>query len=104
MAFHRTDEDNLVTFLSGFNQIFLTYLLLAMVVSLAYEGSKGGLGTAMSEDYDFDLDTALAKSTGHSTIVAYMALLGVAATVYVMVARLMQDRRMVNLQIPTYSR
>merc|ERR1712000_759678 len=96
MAIHRTDEDNLVTFLGGFNQVFLIYLLLTMVVSLAAEGSKGGLGTAMPEgiilmpeDYVFDLETALAKSTGHSTMVAYMALLFVAATVYVTVARLM---------------
>merc|ERR1712112_168216 len=104
MANYRTDEDNLITFLSGFNQLFLTYLLITISVSLALEGKKGATGTAVPEDYEFDLDTALAKSTGHSTMVACLAFLGVSATIYVVAARLLQSRRMVDVHIFTYSR
>merc|ERR1712112_187695 len=93
MACYQTDEDNLVHFLGGFNQIFLVYLLLNIVVTVTFEGSGGGLGTVVPEDYDFELDTALAKSSGHSAVMACLVFLCLAATAYVMVARLLVEAR-----------
>merc|ERR1712002_1262652 len=98
MACYRTDEDNLVVFLSGFNQIFLSCIFVNICVSVAFEGSAAG--TVVAEDYDFELDTALAKGSGHSTMMAGLAFLGLAATMYVMLARLVVEaRRKANLSL-----
>merc|ERR1711900_70216 len=76
------DEEVLVTFLSGVNQMFLTYLFLAMACSLILE-DHGSPYSPVPEDYDFELDSGLRRGAGHTTSVACMA----------------RNRRSVDLQI-----
>merc|ERR1711942_242303 len=73
MACYRSDEANLITFLSGFNQMFLIYNMLTIVVTLMFESHVEG--EVKPEDFDFELDTALEKSSGHVAMVAYLVFL-----------------------------
>merc|ERR1712055_1073669 len=98
MACYGTDEENLVAFLGGFNQICLSCIFVNIGFSVAFEDS--GAATGVDEDYDFDLDTALEKGSRHYSMMAGLAFLGLAATVYVMLARLFAEaRRKANLSL-----
>merc|ERR1711920_874850 len=58
------DEEVLVTFLSGVNQVFLTYLFLAMACSLILE-DRGSPYSPVPEDYDFELDSTPKRRRTH---------------------------------------
>merc|ERR1712055_729889 len=93
------DEEVLVAFLSGVNQVFLAYLFLAMASSLIVEG-RGSPYSPVPEDYDFELDSGLRRGAGHATSVTCMALLSVVAMVWVACARMARNRRKsVDLQV-----
>merc|ERR1711942_140840 len=85
MACYKSDEANLITFFSGFNQMFLIYIMLTIVLALMFESHAEG--EVKPEDYDFELDTALEKSSGHFAMVAYLVSLALAAVFYVLPAR-----------------
>merc|ERR1712090_40664 len=91
------DEEVLVAFLSGVNQVFLAYLFLAMASSLLLE-DHGSPYSPVPEDYDFELDSGLRRGAGHATSVACMVLLSVVAMVWVGCARITRNRRIVELQ------
>merc|ERR1711934_1295714 len=74
------DEEVLVAFLSGVNQVFLAYFFLAMASSLILD-DHGSPYSPVPEDYDFELDSGLRRGAGHATSVACMALLSIAAIV-----------------------
>merc|ERR1712215_189024 len=61
MVLNRNDEDSLIIYLSGFNQMFLVYILLNIVVTLVFESDEAGI--VKPEDYDFELDS-LGKEFG----------------------------------------
>merc|ERR1711942_36410 len=91
MVLSRNDEDSLIVFFSGFNQMFLLYLLINIVVALLFESEESGI--VQPEDYDFELDTALAKSSGHAAMMTCLAFLCMAALTYVMLARVFAAAR-----------
>ena len=83
-----SDEDNLVAFLSGFNLLFLTFLTILIVVSLVLEGGGARGDFDPTVDYNFGIESALSKGSGHSSDLAgFMGGLGVVAAVFVMVAK-----------------
>merc|ERR1712066_784611 len=92
------DEEVLVTFLSGVNQVFLTYLFLSMTCSLILE-DRGSPYSPVAEDYDFELDSGLRRGAGRTTSVACMAILFAVAMLWVGCARMARNRRSVDLQI-----
>merc|ERR1711942_91336 len=91
MVLNRNDEDYLIVFLSGFNQMFLVYLLINIVVTLLFESEESGI--VQPEDYDFELDTALAKSLGHAAMMTCLVFLCMTALIYVMLARVFAAAR-----------
>merc|ERR1712098_694956 len=94
------DEEVLVTFLSGVNQVFLTYLFLAMACSLILE-DRGSPYSPVPEDYDFELDSGLQRGAGHTTSVACMAILSVVAMMWVGCARMARNRRVLTSKSTT---
>merc|ERR1712055_30494 len=94
------DEEVLVAFLSGVNQVFLAYLFLAMASSLIVEGRGSPYSPVPApEDYDFELDSGLRRGAGHATSVTCMVILSVVAMMWVGCARMARNRRSVDLQI-----
>merc|ERR1711872_424478 len=91
MVLNRNDEDSLITFLCGFNQMFLVYLLINIVVTITFESDEGGI--VKPEDYDFELDTALARSLGHFAMMTCLAFLCLGAFIYVMLGRVFAAAR-----------
>merc|ERR1712058_71139 len=87
MVCYKRDEANLITFLCGFNQMFLIYIMLAIMFTLMFESHSEA--EVKPEDFDFELETALAKSSGHFAIVAYLVFLGLTAVSYVVLARML---------------
>merc|ERR1712090_12446 len=93
------DEEVLVAFLSGVNQVFLAYLFLAMASSLIVEGRGSPYSPVPApEDYDVELDSGLRRGAGHATSVTCMALLSIVAIVWVGCSRIAKNRRFVDLQ------
>merc|ERR1712098_126392 len=102
MACYRSDEANLITFLGGFNQMFLIYNMLTIVVTLMLESHVEG--EVKPEDFDFELDTALEKSSGHFGMVAYFVSLALAAVIYVLLARFLNTWKKNRDMAEDYSR
>merc|ERR1712071_430934 len=92
------DEEVLVAFLSGVNQVFLAYLFIAMTCSLITE-DHGSPYIPVAEDYDFELDSGLLRGAGHATSVTCMAVLSLVALAWVGCARLARNGRGVELQV-----
>merc|ERR1712126_480928 len=88
---------SLLLFLRGVNQGFLAYLFLTIGWSIALEDHGRDLDV-VPEDYDFDLESGLMKGARHTTSVVCMAVLCVAAAVWVILARMARTRRCVDLQ------
>jgi hypothetical protein len=97
MAVQQSNEDNLVTFLSGFNQVFLTCLLVNIITATCLGG--GSNKSIMDDDYDFELKTALERTKNHSTFVAGLVGLFIAAVIFIAVSRVVQNARRMNLSI-----
>merc|ERR1712037_1075472 len=91
------DEEVLVAFLSGVNQVFLAYLFFVMASSLILE-DHGSPYSPIPEDFEFELDSGLRRGAGHSTSVTCMIVLSVVAMVWVGCARLRRNKRTVDLQ------
>eukprot|EP00091_Calanus_sinicus_P010101 TRINITY_DN23476_c0_g1_i1.p2 TRINITY_DN23476_c0_g1~~TRINITY_DN23476_c0_g1_i1.p2 ORF type:complete len:105 (-),score=38.94 TRINITY_DN23476_c0_g1_i1:65-379(-) len=97
MAAQQSNEDNLVTFLSGFNQVFLSCLLVNIIIETSLGG--GSNKTIMDDDYDFELNTALERSKNHSTVVAGLVVMSIAAVVFITMSRVVQNARRMNLSV-----
>merc|ERR1712116_94821 len=97
MAYMSKDEEALISFLRGVNQVFLAYLFLTIGWSIAFEDHGRDLDV-VPEDYDFDLESGLMKGARHTTSVVSMAVLCVASAMWVILARLARTRRCVDLQ------
>merc|ERR1712096_266542 len=98
MTSYQNNEENLVTFLSGFNQVFLTCLLVNIIVATCLGGDNIN-NNDLAEDYDFELKTALERTKNHSTFVAGLVALTVAAVVFVSVSRVVQNARRLNISV-----
>merc|ERR1711962_1259648 len=97
MAFMSKDEEALISFLRGVNQVILAYLFLIIGWSIVIEDNGRDLDV-VPEDYDFDLESGLMKGARHTTSVVSMAVLCVASAMWVILARLARTRRCVDLQ------
>merc|ERR1712126_132892 len=95
------EEEILIAFLSGVNQVFLLYLFLTMSGSLIME-DRGSLNSPSPEDYNFELDSGLRRGAGHATSIICMAVLSVAAMMWIGCVRIRRSRRIVDLQISEY--
>ena len=100
MTSYQNNEENLVTFLSGFNQVFLTCLLVNIIVATCLGGVNiNNNMNDLAEDYDFELKTALERTKNHSTFVAGLVALTVSAVVFVSVSRVVQNARRLNISV-----
>merc|ERR1712212_947262 len=97
MSYMSKDEEALISFLRGVNQVFLAYLFLIIGWSIAVEDHGRDLDV-VPEDYDFDLESGLMKGARHTTSVVSMAVLCVVSAMWVILARLARTRRCVDLQ------
>ena len=97
MASYQNNEENLVTFLSGFNQVFLTCLLVNIIIATCLGGDN--TKNILAEDYDFELKTVLERTKNHSTFVAGLVALTVVAVVFVSVSRVVQNARRLNVSV-----
>ena len=97
MVSYQNNEENLVTFLSGFNQVFLTCLLVNIIIATCLSGDN--TKNILAEDYDFELKTALERTKNHSTFVAGLVALTVVAVVFVSVSRVVQNARRLNVSV-----
>merc|ERR1711962_357663 len=97
MAYMSKDEEALISFLRGVNQVFLAYLFLTIGWSIAFEDHGRDLDV-VPEDYDFDLESGLMKGARHITPVVCMVVLCVASAAWVILARMARTRRCVDLQ------
>ena len=92
------EEEIMVTFLSGFNQLFLTYLLLTVSLSVVFEGQAGAHLPLSDEDYEFDIESGLSRGSGHPAIVSLLGVLVLGTGVAVMAGRILRNRRSIDLQ------
>ena len=92
MASYNTSEDNVVILLSGFNQLFLGFVLVNIIVvtCLGIPELKGNL---VKEDYDFDVKTALERTKNHGMFVGILMLLALAAVLSVSISNIFQRPR-----------
>merc|ERR1712168_361103 len=98
MISYQSNEDNLVTFLSGFNQLFLGYLLFNIMMSTGLGvGVQNIRVDGVDADYGFEIKTAMERMKNHSTFVAALIFLTVAAVVFVSVSRAMQHYRRLHI-------
>ena len=95
MASYESNEDSLITFLSGFNQVFLSCILLNILIST----SLGGQRETVSGDYDFEIKTALDRGGKHSTVAAGLIAITVAAVVFVCVSKAVHNYRRLNVSV-----
>jgi hypothetical protein len=97
MAF--CEEEFMVTFLSGFNQMFLSYLLLTAFLSIAFEGQAGAHIRPSDMDYDFEIESGLSRGSGHPAIVGLLTMLVLGTVSAILAGRIIRNRRSIDLQI-----
>merc|ERR1712183_95138 len=98
MASYENNENNLVTCLSSLNQVFLTCLLVNIIIANCL-GRVQINNMNIADDHDFELDTTLECTKNHSTVVAGLVALSVAAAVAVSASRVLQNTRRLNISI-----
>merc|ERR1712202_30287 len=81
----------------GFNQVFLTCLLVNIIIASCLSGDN--TKNILAEDYDFEIKTALERTKNHSTFVAGLVALTVVAVVFVSVSRVVQNARRLNVSV-----
>ena len=99
MASYESNEDSLIIFLSGFNQVFLSCLLLNILISTSLGGQSNAARETVSGDYDFEVKTALDRGGKHSTVVAGLIAITVAAVVFVSVSKAVHNYRRLNISV-----
>merc|ERR1712058_108698 len=85
MVSHRTCSDSLSYFLSAFNQVLLSYTLLAIVASVSMEGlsnNPSGVETLVDEDYNFEIKTAMERTKNHAAFMMGIVALTFAAVMF----------------------
>ena len=85
MTSYQSNEDSLITFLSGFNQVFLSCLLLNILVWTCLGVSIAG--DTVDGDYDFEIKTAMERTKYHSSFVAGLVAITLVAVVFVAVSK-----------------
>merc|ERR1711936_1538043 len=69
MSTYRTSEDSLTNFLSTFNQVFLGYIFLAVVLSISMGGvlvDSSASDPLVHDDYNFEIKTAMERTKNHA--------------------------------------
>ena len=99
MTSHHNSEDSLVTFLSGFNLVFLSCLLLNILVATCLGVQTTNSIDIVDIDYDFEIKTAMERTQNHSSFVAGLAILTLAAFIYVFVSSVVQNSRRLNISV-----
>merc|ERR1712153_197641 len=97
MSSYQTSEDSLITFFSGFNQVFLSCLLLNILVWTCLGVPNSIAGDTMDGDYDFEIKTVMDRTKNHSTFVAGLVALTLAAVVFVTVTKALHNYRRLNI-------
>merc|ERR1712086_1030880 len=97
MSSYQSNEDSLITFLSGFNQVFLSCLLLNILVWTCLGVPNSIAGDAMDGDYDFEIKTVMDRTKNHSTFVAGLVALALAAVVFVALSKALHNYRRLNI-------
>merc|ERR1711909_213448 len=88
MSTYRTSEDSLTNFLSTFNQVFLGYIFLAVVLSISMEGvliDSSASGPLVHDDYNFEIKTAMERTKNHTAFMTGIIALTFAAVAFVVV-------------------
>ena len=101
MSTYRTSEDNLTNFLSTFNQAFLGYIFLAVVLSISMEGviDSSASDPLVHDDYNFEIKTAMERTKNHATFMTSIIALTFAAVAFVVVDWAMPKFKDVNLTV-----
>ena len=88
MSSYQNNEHRITIFLSGFNQIFLTYLLLSIIISTSMEGMKDKkTENLVAADYNFEIKTAMERTKDHTMFMAGIVALTFTALAFVSVDR-----------------
>merc|ERR1712083_213289 len=98
----RTSEDSLTNFLSTFNQVFLGYILLAVVLSIGMEGVLIDTSASVSlehDDYNFEIKTAMERTKNHTAFMTGIIALTFAAVAFVVVDWVILKYKHVNLTV-----
>merc|ERR1712179_595772 len=88
MSTYRTSEDSLTNFLSTFNQVFLGYTFLAVVLSISMEGvlvDSSASDPLVHDDYNFEIKTAMERTKNHAAFMTGIIALTFAAVAFVVV-------------------
>merc|ERR1712215_47014 len=99
MVNFQTNEDKLISFLSGFNQFFLSFLFVNILIGTMDGLGSNGIDDIIADDYDFEVKTALERTKNHSTFVAGLIILSFSAAIYVFVSRALQNARRLNISV-----
>merc|ERR1712130_206403 len=89
----QNNERRITFFLSGFNQVFLVYLLLNIIFSIGLEGIADSISISddiVSADYDFEIKTAMERTKDNSSFMAGMVALSFSAVIFVSVDKALQ--------------
>jgi len=102
MSTYRTSEDSLTNFLSTFNQVFLGYIFLAVVLSISMEGvliDSSASDPLVHDDYNFEIKTAMERTKNHAAFMTGIIALTFAAVAFVVVDWAMLKFKDVNLTV-----
>merc|ERR1712153_206843 len=97
MSSYQTSEDSLITFFSGFNQVFLSCLLLNILVWTCLGVSIAG--DTVEGDYDFEIKTAMERTKYHSSFVAGLVAITLVAVVFVAVSKVFHNYKRLNISV-----
>ena len=91
MTSYQNNERRITIFLSSFNQVFLTYLLLSIVINTSMEAMRGkDSEDLVAADYKFEIKTAMERTKDHTVFMAGIIALTFSAVVFVSVDRALQ--------------
>ena len=102
MSTYRTSEDSLTNFLSTFNQVFLGYIFVAVVLSISMEGvlvDSSASDPLVHDDYNFEIKTAMERTKNHAAFMTGIIALTFAAVAFVVVDWAMLKFKDVNLTV-----
>merc|ERR1711970_1546763 len=88
MTSYQNNEHRITIFLSSFNQVFLTYLLLSIIISTSMEVMQGHTAEDLvAADYNFEIKTVMERTKNHTAFMAGIVALTFSAVVFVSVDR-----------------
>merc|ERR1711955_45091 len=100
MTSYENNEHRITIFLSSFNQVFLTYLLLSIIISTSMEVMQNSNSEDLvAADYNFEIKTAMERTKNHTAFMAGIVALTFAAVVFVLVDWAIMKYKHVNLTV-----